>query len=54
VACDGLHIHVDHRALQDALRGAVPSAPVLARQLVETADRLGGTDNCTVAAVRCY
>jgi protein phosphatase len=54
VACDGLHAHVEHPALQDAVRRAAPSAAALAQQLVELADQGGGTDNCTVTVIRCY
>jgi protein phosphatase len=54
VACDGLHAHVDQRLLQDTLCKASPSAADLAHQLVELANQGGGTDNVTVAALRCY
>ncbi len=54
VACDGLHAHVDARQLQDAIRKSVPSASALANHLVDLANQGGGTDNITVAAVRCY
>ncbi len=54
VACDGLHAHVDEKLLADTLRNAVPSAAALANQLVELANKRGGSDNCTVVAVRCY
>jgi protein phosphatase len=54
VACDGLHAHVDERLLADALRNARPSAALLANDLVELTNRRGGSDNCTVVAVRCY
>jgi protein phosphatase len=54
VACDGLHAHVDERALANAIRGAGPSAAGLAQQLVDLANQGGGSDNTTVVAVRCY
>lgn len=53
VTCDGLHAHLDERALEDAVRVAAPSARYLAARLVDLADRAGGSDNCTVVAVRC-
>jgi protein phosphatase len=54
VACDGLHAHVDHPALEKHLREAVPSADWLAHRLVEVANQGGGSDNTTVVAIRCY
>jgi protein phosphatase len=54
VACDGLHAHVDERALGDTIRPAGPSAAALAQQLVDLANQGGGSDNTTVVAVRCY
>jgi protein phosphatase len=54
VACDGLHAHLDARVLQDTISQASASAPLLANRLVELADQNGGSDNCTVAVVRCY
>jgi protein phosphatase len=54
VACDGLHAHVGSRTLAEAIKGAGASASALAGQLVELANKGGGTDNCTVVAVRCY
>jgi protein phosphatase len=54
VACDGLHTHVDLSVMQDAIRKSTPSAGALAQHLVELANYGGGSDNCTVAAVRCY
>jgi protein phosphatase len=54
VACDGLHAHVDDRMLADAIVEAGPSASGLASYLVELADKGGGSDNCTVATVRCF
>lgn len=53
VACDGLHAHVDRTALQRAIWEAT-SAAQLANRLVEMANEGGGTDNCTVVAIRCY
>jgi serine/threonine protein phosphatase PrpC len=54
VACDGLHAHVDAEKLADALGAAPFSAALLANYLVELTNFHGGTDNCTVVAVRCY
>lgn len=54
VACDGLHAHVDAAMLENALKQAPPSAALLAQQLVDLANKNGGSDNCTVIAVRCY
>jgi len=54
VACDGLHTHVNNAKLQEAIRQAAPAAAALAQQLVDQANQRGGTDNCTVVAVRCY
>jgi protein phosphatase len=53
VACDGLHTHVNAAQLQETIRKA-PAASVMAQQLVDLANQGGGTDNCTVVAVRCY
>jgi len=54
IACDGLHAHVDERMLADAILEAGPSASSLASRLIELANECGGSDNCTVVAVRCY
>jgi protein phosphatase len=54
VACDGLHAHVDECDLEVELSNPAGSAALRARQLVESADRKGGSDNCTVVAVRCW
>src|SRR5262249_47045628 len=54
VACDGLHAHVDEHLLAATLRAAATSAAGLAQQLVDLPDQRGGSDNCTVVAVRCY
>jgi len=54
VACDGLHAHVDAEELEEALAEPGRSARQLARHLVDLADQLGGSDNCTVVAVWCY
>ena len=54
VACDGLAAHVDEAALTAALASATPSACVLAQHLVDLANEGGGSDNCTVVAVRCW
>lgn len=54
VASDGLHTHLEHQALQEAVRRSPLSAAALAHDLVELADREGGMDNCTVVVVRAY
>jgi serine/threonine protein phosphatase PrpC len=53
VACDGLHAHLDHAALQQEIGKAPPSASQLAGQLVDLVNQRGGSDNCTVLAARC-
>jgi protein phosphatase len=53
VACDGLHAHFDHAALQQEIGKAPPSALQFAQQLVHLVNQRGGSDNCTVLAVRC-
>jgi serine/threonine protein phosphatase PrpC len=53
VACDGLHLHVDARTLQEQITRAPPSAALLAARLVDLANQGGGSDNCTVVAARC-
>jgi protein phosphatase len=53
-ASDGLHAHVDCAQLEGALRQAPASAAALAQQLVDLANRQGGSDNCTVVALRCW
>ncbi len=54
LACDGRHAHLDENVLQTEIARAVPSAVQVAQQLVERADQLGGSDNCTVVVARCY
>jgi protein phosphatase len=54
VACDGLHAHVDDRLLDETIRKSAPSAAYLAHHLVDLANQRGGSDNCTVVAVRGY
>jgi protein phosphatase len=54
IACDGLTAHVEHEQLAKELAAAPPSAAALAHHLVDLANEGGGTDNCTVVAVRCY
>jgi protein phosphatase len=53
LACDGLHTHLDHAALQLELSKAPAAAGQFARQLVDLVNQRGGSDNCTVLAVRC-
>jgi protein phosphatase len=54
IACDGLHTHVEEPMLAGALHNAPPSAAALAERLVDLANQKGGSDNCTVVAIRCY
>lgn len=51
-ASDGLHALVNRRDMQNAMSQAPSSAIALAHHLVRLADQGGGSDNCTVAAVR--
>jgi protein phosphatase len=53
-ACDGLHAHVGEEQLAKVVACAPPSAGALAHYLVDLANEGGGSDNCTVVAVRCY
>ena len=53
-ASDGLHAHLDDKALEAEFARPAPSAAARARQLCEAADRQGGSDNCTVLCVRCW
>jgi serine/threonine protein phosphatase PrpC len=53
-ASDGLHAHAAAAALREAVARSPASAADLAHKLVELADARGGSDNCTVVAVRCY
>lgn len=50
---DGLQAHVNDRTLGETIAKAGPSADELANRLVELANQGGGSDNCTVVAVRC-
>jgi len=50
-ASDGLHAHVHPTELRNAVNQS-HSAIVLAHHLVRLADQGGGSDNCTVAAIR--
>jgi protein phosphatase len=52
VASDGLFAHVDRAALKDAVQAASLSTLALAHHLVTLADQAGGSDNCTVVAIR--
>jgi protein phosphatase len=54
VACDGLHTHVNRQALTEVMQAAPSSADLVAHHLVALADHLGGSDNCTVVAIRCF
>jgi protein phosphatase len=54
VACDGLHAHLDGFDLQEEIGKASSSAGGLALYLVDLANQRGGSDNCTVVAVRCH
>lgn len=50
---DGLQAHVNDRTLADAIAKAGSCAAELANRLIELANQGGGSDNCTVVAVRC-
>jgi protein phosphatase len=52
LACDGLHAHIDAAELREAVTEAAGPA-ALAQELVRRADESGGSDNCTVVALRC-
>ncbi len=54
VASDGLNAHVDERMIATAIRKTGYSASILAHHLVELANKGGGEDNITVAAINCY
>jgi protein phosphatase len=54
VTSDGLQAHVEEQTLADAVVEAGPSASGLAAYLVELANNGGGSDNCTVVAVRVF
>jgi protein phosphatase len=53
-ACDGLHIELEHKFIQEAVRRSAASGVQLADQLVNLADRHGGSDNTTVIAAYCF
>jgi serine/threonine protein phosphatase PrpC len=52
-SCDGLQAHVDDRQLQNAIVQCGESPTRLANQLIDLANQGGGSDNCTVVALRC-
>jgi protein phosphatase len=52
VACDGLQAHLDRDTIAGEINQATGALP-LAQRLVELADERGGSDNCTVVALRC-
>jgi serine/threonine protein phosphatase PrpC len=54
VACDGLHAHVDLKTLEQIVKLSIPGASYVANNLVDLANQGGGTDNCTVVAIRGY
>jgi PPM family protein phosphatase len=51
VCCDGLYAHVEEGLLQETIGLWAGSPRALALHLVELANRLGGSDNCTVVTV---
>jgi protein phosphatase len=53
VACDGLQANLGLKDLEEEVFRAGTAAAELARALVRRADERGGSDNCTVVAVRC-
>ena len=52
VCCDGLYAHVEDGLLRETVSQWVASAGALAGHLVGLANQRGGSDNCTVVAVR--
>ena len=54
VACDGLHAHVDQKQLEKEMKQAGVSACNLAHRLVQLTNDGGGSDNCTVVAIRGF
>lgn len=50
---DGLQAHVNDRVLSDTIAKAGASAVELANRLIELTNQGGGSDNCSVVAVRC-
>jgi protein phosphatase len=52
VASDGLHADLEAGAIQNAFQSANPSAGWIAHHLVKAAEEAGGSDNCTVVAIR--
>ena len=54
LSCDGLHAHVKPSQLQEILREKPATATLLTYYLIDLTNQLGGSDNCTVVAVRCY
>jgi serine/threonine protein phosphatase PrpC len=50
---DGLQAHVNDRTLGEMIAKAGASADELANRLIDLANEGGGSDNCTVVAVRC-
>src|SRR5207302_503586 len=52
VACDGLYAHVEDAMLGEEIGKGTGSPNELANHLVNLANGLGGSDNCTVVAVR--
>ncbi len=53
-ACDGLYAHVENAMLQEVIGQWTGSADGLAHHLVEMTNKLGGSDNCTVVALRYH
>lgn len=51
LACDGLHAHLDDAALA-AVFAAARAPAELAATLIDRVNHAGGSDNCTVAALR--
>lgn len=54
LACDGLPAHVDNVQLEMTLNAAPESAGQLAQELLDMTNQRGGSDNCTILAVRCH
>jgi protein phosphatase len=52
-SCDGLQAHLELADIEEAVCLSAGSAAQLAEALVERANQRGGSDNCSVVAVRC-
>jgi protein phosphatase len=51
--CDGLYAHVEDRTLRKEIGKTEVTAREMADQLIDLANKGGGSDNCTVVALHC-